>query len=65
MPVGSTATVTVDGKPANPGADVVDGTVQVGDARLYKLVKFDKPQSGATVKITFSKGVKANAFTFG
>lgn len=64
-PAGSTATVTVDGKPANPGADVVDGTVQVGDARLYKLVKFDKPQSGATVKITFSKGVKANAFTFG
>lgn len=64
-PEGSTATVTVDGKPANPGADVVDGTVQVGDARLYKLVKFDKPQSGATVEITFSKGVKANAFTFG
>ena len=64
-PEGSTATVTVDGKPANPGADVVDGTVQVGNARLYKLVKFDKPQSGATVKITFSKGVKANAFTFG
>lgn len=64
-PAGSTATVTVDGTPANPGADVVDGTVQVGDARLYKLVKFDKPQSGATVKITFSKGVKANAFTFG
>lgn len=64
-PAGSTVEVTVDSKRQFPGADVHDGVVDVGAARLYKLVKLPQTNEGSTVTLTFSKGVRANAFTFG
>lgn len=64
-PAGATVEVTVNGEKRHLGVDAPNGTAQVEEARLYKLVKFDELQSGAEVKLTFSEGVKANAFTFG
>lgn len=64
-PAGSSVKVeTESGVPAG-GIDVVDQHISVGEARLYKIIRLDKPTDGLQVKLTFSKGVSANAFTFG
>ncbi len=64
-PTGSTVRVEVD--PATTfGSDVgTGGAVSLGEYRLYKLVQADQTVTGGTVTLTFSKGVTANAFTFG
>ena len=60
------ATVTVTGAPAVATEDVsADGSMVVGQARLYHLVHLDSP-ARATVTIAFSApGARAYAFTFG
>lgn len=64
-PVGSTVRVTVDGQAAL-GSDVApDGTVTLDGPRLYRIVGSARSTSGSTVRLTFSPGVSANAFTFG
>jgi len=64
-PPGSTVTVAVDGKAA-PGTDVDStGTVTISEYRLYRLVESGQSVNGATLRLTFSRGVSANAFTFG
>lgn len=64
-PPGSTVGVRVDGQVQHPGGDVTDGVVKVGDYRLYRLVSLPQTAPGTLVELTFSPGVKANAFTFG
>lgn len=64
-PPGSRVSVSVEGGAVPGGADVVDGKVKVSDARLYKLVELPEFSEGRQVTLTFSKGVTANAFTFG
>lgn len=64
-PPGSTVSVSVEGGAVPGGEDVVDGNVKVSDARLYKLVELPEFSDGQKVTLTFSKGVTANAFTFG
>ena len=63
-PSGSSVKVDVGGQDPG-GADVIDGTADVSDSRLYRLVELPSPSEGTTVTLTFSKGVRANAFTFG
>lgn len=61
---GSTVQVSVDGKVQSAGKDVSDGTVTIDANRLYHLVHLPTATE-ATVTLTFSEGVSANAFTFG
>jgi len=64
-PPGSSVAVAVDGQAAL-GRDVgANGTVTLSDSRLYRLVESRQQLNGATVRLTFSRGVSANAFTFG
>jgi hypothetical protein len=64
-PPGGTVKVAVDGLPA-PGMDVdAAGMVTIDGSRLYKLVRTDSSVTGTTLRLTFSRGVSANAFTFG
>ncbi|MGK2956376.1 MAG: cytochrome c biogenesis protein DipZ [Solirubrobacterales bacterium] len=62
-----TLKVMLDGKPipaADQGKDVRNGTVTIGDERLYSLV--DMPNAGDhTLTLEPQAGVKAYAFTFG
>ncbi len=61
-------TVLLDGKPIKPedaGSDVgPDGTVTVGDQRLYRLVELDKA-ADHIVSLEFEDGISGYAFTFG
>ncbi|MGV8850481.1 MAG: cytochrome c biogenesis protein DipZ [Propionibacteriaceae bacterium] len=64
-PPGGTVKVTVDGLSA-PGMDVdATGMVTIDGSRLYRLVRTDSSVTGMTLRLTFSRGVSANAFTFG
>ncbi len=64
-PPGSTVKVVTDGLVA-PGADVdASGMVTLSAYRLYRLVSADQSVNGVTLRLTFSQGVSANAFTFG
>ncbi|RRD46415.1 cytochrome c biogenesis protein DipZ [Tessaracoccus sp. OH4464_COT-324] len=56
---------TVEVKSSAPGPDVVDGKVQISGSKLYRLVRLPEASPGETVELTFSEGVRANAFTFG
>jgi hypothetical protein len=57
--------VVTDGLMA-PGPDVdASGMVTLSASRLYRLVHADQSVSGVTLRLTFSSGVSANAFTFG
>ena len=57
--------VSVDGVPQPGGKDVHNGQVTVDGYRLYRLVSLPKVTDRSVVTIEFSKGVSANAFTFG
>ena len=61
--------VSVDGAPPGPshGVDVdEDGVGELGDGRLYQLVRQHGPVEERTVQITFAEpGVEAYVFTFG
>ena len=64
-PPGSTVKVVTDGLVA-PGADVdASGMVTVSASRLYRIVSAEQSVTGVTLRLTFSRGVSANAFTFG
>lgn len=64
-PTGSAVRVSVDGQDV-AGPDVgPDGFAQVSDPRLYHLVSAPRSLPDATLRLTFSKGVTAHAFTFG
>ena len=63
-PPGSTVGVSVDGLSRPGGADVANGTVKLDGPKLYRLVKSDAAVTG-TLRLTFSRGVSVNAFTFG
>jgi hypothetical protein len=64
-PPGSTVKVTVDGQ-AVLGADVgANSTVTLDGPRSYRLVESQQSTGGTTLRLTFSQGVSANAFTFG
>ena len=64
-PPGSTVGVEVEGHHV-AGSDVgADGIAQVGEPRLYRLVRAPQALPDATLRLTFSEGVTANAFTFG
>ena len=60
--------VLLDGKPISPadaGSDVgPDGTVTVGDQRLYRLVQLDRAEEHV-VSLEFEDGISGYAFTFG
>jgi cytochrome c biogenesis protein CcdA/thiol-disulfide isomerase/thioredoxin len=60
--------VLLDGKPisaADAGSDVgPDGTVTVGDQRLYRLVQLDKAEDHV-LSLEFDDGISGYAFTFG
>jgi hypothetical protein len=48
------------------GADVAaNGTVTLDGPRAYRLVESQQSTGGTTLRLTFSQGVSANAFTFG
>ncbi len=64
-PPGATVRVTLDGR-ALPGADLrAGGTAYLDSDRLYRLATGTGPLTGATITLTFARGVSANAFTFG
>ena len=64
-PEGSGVKVSVDGHHIT-GPDVgPDGVARVFDPRLYRLVRASQALPDATLRLTFSKGITANAFTFG
>jgi cytochrome c biogenesis protein CcdA/thiol-disulfide isomerase/thioredoxin len=64
-PPGSIVKVTVDGQ-AMLGADVgANSTVTLDGPRTYRLVESKQSTGGTTLRLTFSQGVSANAFTFG
>ncbi len=63
-PPGSAVTVELDGLTAGMDVDA-SGKVTIDGARLYRLVRAEAPASGSTLRLTFSRGVSANAFTFG
>ena len=64
-PLGSTVKVVVDGL-ATLGSDVSpNGTLTLDGPRIYRLVESPQPTAGTTLRLTFSQGVSANAFTFG
>jgi cytochrome c biogenesis protein CcdA/thiol-disulfide isomerase/thioredoxin len=54
---------TIQNEPA--GIDVKDGIVTLNGSRLYRLVNLSEFKENQELKITFDKGVKLNAFTFG
>ncbi len=62
-------TLRLDGKPisstGNAGEDVVNSKVTVGEAKLYRLVKFPKLTMGSTLEMDVPEGVELNVFTFG
>lgn len=47
------------------GLDAPSGQVKISGAKLYRLVSLPQAEVGTLVTLTFSKGVSANAFTFG
>lgn len=58
--------ITVDGAISNLGQDVsAEGIVNIGEYRLYKLVKSDESLKNKIFEITLPAGVEAHAFTFG
>ncbi len=64
----SSIKVFLDGEligPDNAGADVKNGVVTINSQRLYNLVDLKGGPSEHTLKIEFSNGVEAFAFTFG
>jgi cytochrome c biogenesis protein CcdA/thiol-disulfide isomerase/thioredoxin len=64
-PPGSTVKVAVDAS-ATLGSDVgPNNTVTLSGPRMYRIVESNQPSAGATLRLTFSQGVSANAFTFG
>jgi cytochrome c biogenesis protein CcdA/thiol-disulfide isomerase/thioredoxin len=64
-PPGSTVRVAVDSS-ATLGSDVgPNSTVTLSGPRMYRLVESRQSSAGATLRLTFSQGVSANAFTFG
>lgn len=63
-PPGATVKVSTDGPALGSDVDAA-GTVTIDGARLYRLVLADSSVSGATLRLTLSRGVSANAFTFG
>lgn len=63
-------TATIDGKKVTMqdmgGADVnSDGNINITEYRLYKIVDTKEFSSQKVLELTFEKGIKANAFTFG
>lgn len=62
---GSTVKVRVNGEERDLGPDASEGTAEASEHRLYRLVSLPKADTGTIVELTFSKGVTANAFTFG
>ena len=62
-------TVKINGKvvdETNKGNDVnSDGYITVSDQRLYRLVSLSEFKRNMILNLTFDKGVKLNAFTFG
>ncbi|WP_167141845.1 cytochrome c biogenesis protein DipZ [Canibacter zhoujuaniae] len=61
---GANVQVKVNGKPVT-GGDVKDGTLTIDGDRMYKLVDLPEYSEDATLTLTFEKGVKTHAFTFG
>jgi cytochrome c biogenesis protein CcdA/thiol-disulfide isomerase/thioredoxin len=59
--------VELDGKPisaADAGDDVINGTAEISNQRLYRLV--DLPKGGQhTLTLRFAPGISGYAFTFG
>ncbi len=64
-PEGAQVQVKVNGEAMNLGPDAEGGTASASENRLYRLVKLPEFAKGTLVELTFSKGVRANAFTFG
>ncbi|MDO5067218.1 MAG: cytochrome c biogenesis protein DipZ [Propionibacteriaceae bacterium] len=64
-PAGARVRVEVEGGTTPGGADVVGEYVTIDGARMYRLVQLPEATGGTTVTLTFDKGVRANAFTFG
>jgi len=57
--------VAVDAS-ATLGSDVgPNSTVTLSGPRMYRIVESTQSSTGATLRLTFSQGVSANAFTFG
>ena len=64
-PSGSTVKVAVSGQ-ATLGSDVgPNSTVTLSGPRMYRIVESKQSSAEATLRLTFSQGVSANAFTFG
>jgi len=64
-PPGSTVKVAVDSS-ATLGSDVgPNSTVTLDGPRMYRIVESTESSAGGTLRLTFSRGVSANAFTFG
>jgi len=64
-PSGSTVKVAVAGQ-ATLGSDVgPNSTVTLSGPRMYRIVESTESSAGGTLRLTFSRGVSANAFTFG
>ena len=64
-PSGSTVKVAVAGQ-ATLGSDVgPNSTVTLSGPRMYRIVESKQSSAEATLRLTFSQGVSANAFTFG
>ncbi len=67
-PNSSTIKIYLDGKlidEGNSGIDVKNGIVTLDKDRLYNLVDLKNGPSSHILKIEFSNGIKAFAFTFG
>jgi hypothetical protein len=63
-----TVRVFVDGKAvegATAGADVKNGAVTIDSDRLYELARTDNPEPFHTLRLEFTPGIQAYAFTFG
>ncbi|MBC7498050.1 cytochrome c biogenesis protein DipZ [Candidatus Gracilibacteria bacterium] len=65
--LGGTGTikVTVDGIVQNPGKDVQNGIITVDSDRMYHIVHSPHFAQDKILKLEFSPGVSAYAFTFG
>lgn len=65
-PRGAKVRVGIAGKDhAAYGKDAPGGVVTLDGTRLYRLVELPDVADSTTVTLTFDKGVKAHAFTFG
>jgi len=60
-----TIRMTVNGKVKNPGTDVKDGIITVNSDRMYHLVHSENFEQNQLLKLEFSPGIRAYAFTFG